>query len=183
MRIAIIGSHCVGKTTLVEELQKLLPEYEFYPEPYYELEERGYLFPEIPTIDDYIEQFEYSIKQILASGDNVIFERCPVDLLAYVQAVNESEDIQAFYKKVEDILSEIDLFIFVPIEEPDRILCSEQPELRQEVNEILYDLIGDLGIETIEARGSISQRLNKIRIKIFLMNSRYVHYTLRITDY
>ncbi|MCI1683964.1 MAG: ATP-binding protein [Bacteroides sp.] len=165
MRIAVIGAHCVGKTTIVEELQKLLSDYEFYSEPYYELEERGYLFPETPTIDDYIEQFEYSIRQISTSGDNAVFDRCFVDLLAYIQAVSKSEDIQAFYQKVEDMLSEIDLFIFVPIEEPDRIPCSELPELRQEVNEILYDLIGDLGIEAIEVSGNISQRLNQIKSK------------------
>lgn len=166
MRIAVIGSHCVGKTTFVEELQKLLPDYEFYPEPYYELEERGYLFSEMPTIDDYIAQFEYSIKQISASGDHAVFDRCPIDLLAYIQVVSKSEDIQVFYQRIEDILPEIDLFVFVPIEEPDRMLCSELPELRKEVNEILHDLIGDLGIETIEVHGSISQRLNQIKIKI-----------------
>lgn len=167
MRIAVIGSHCVGKTTIVEELQKLLPDYEFYPEPYYELEERGYLFSETPTIDDYIAQFEYSIKQISASADNAVFDRCPVDLFAYIQAVNESEDIQIFYQRIEAVLSGIDLLIFVPIEEPDRILCSELPELRQEVNEILHDLIGDLDIETIEVSGSIAQRVNQIKTKYY----------------
>lgn len=167
MRIAVIGSHCVGKTTIVEELQKLLPDYEFYPEPYYELEEQGYLFSETPTVDDYIAQFEYSIKQIKISGDNAIFDRCPVDLFAYIQAVNESEDIQVFYQRIEAVLSGIDLLVFVPIEEPDRILCSELPELRQEVNEILHDLIGDLDIETIEVSGNIAQRVNQIKTKYY----------------
>lgn len=166
MRIAIIGTHCVGKTTLVEELKKLLPDYEFYPEPYYELEERGYLFSETPTIDDYIAQFEYSIKQIQGSDDNAVFDRCPVDLFAYMQAVSESENIQAYYQKMEDVLSEIDLIVFAPIEEPDRIPCSELPELRQEVNEILHGLIGGLDIEIIEVHGSISQRLNQIKTEI-----------------
>ena len=123
--------------------------------------ERGSLFPETPTMADYI--YVRSIRQISASGDNAVFDRCFVDLLAYIQAVSKSEDIQAFYQKVEDVLSEIDLFIFVPIEEPDRIPCSELPELRQEVNEILYDLIRDLGIEAIEVSGNISQRLNQIK--------------------
>ncbi|MDR2084475.1 MAG: ATP-binding protein [Bacteroidales bacterium] len=166
MRIAVTGSHCVGKTTIVEELQKLLPDYEFYSEPYYELEERGHLFSETPTIDDYIEQFEYSIKQISASGNNAIFDRCPIDLFAYIQGVGGLRDIQAFYQMLEAVMPEIDLLVFVPIEEPDRIPCSELPELRQEVNEILLELIEELGIETIEVHGGISQRLNQIRGKI-----------------
>lgn len=79
MRIAFTGSHRVGKTTLAEEIADSLPDYEFIIEPYLQLEEEGYLFSEVPTLDDYIEQFNFSVEQLQNSVDNVIFDRCPLD--------------------------------------------------------------------------------------------------------
>ena len=98
MRIAFTGSHRVGKTTLAEEIAKSLPNYEFKTEPYLQLEEEGYEFSEIPTIDDYIEQFNFSIEQISDSKKDVIFDRCPVDLLAYIYAKSKTKNIAALYK-------------------------------------------------------------------------------------
>jgi len=60
MKIAITGAHRVGKTTLAEKLHENLANYDFRMEPYYELEESGYEFSEIPDIDDFIKQLEYS---------------------------------------------------------------------------------------------------------------------------
>lgn len=168
MKIAITGTHKVGKTRLAEKLHENYPDYEYYPEPYFELEETGYVFPEIPTADDYLAQLEYSIKQISRSGDNAIFDRCPVDLFAYTQTANESLDLELVYRKVQTIIHKLDLLIFVPIETPDIIACpeSELPELRSQVNDILCDLICDFDIETIEIKGNLCERLKQIQHKI-----------------
>ena len=53
MRIAISGSHRVGKTTLAEALAAELPGYELVPEPYYLLEEDGHVFAAMPSIEDF----------------------------------------------------------------------------------------------------------------------------------
>ena len=168
MRIAITGAHRVGKTTLAENLQEYLTDYELRTEPYHELEESGYLFPEIPGVDDFIEQLEYSIKQIAPSSANVIFDRCPVDFLAYIQAISESGNIQSIYRKVESMMSEIDLLVFVPIEEPDLISCQESdlPDLRYKVNEILTDWIWDFGVEALVVTGTLPARRDQIINKI-----------------
>lgn len=50
MKLAVTGAHRAGKTTLVEKLQESHPDYKYYPEPYYALEETGYIFSEIPTV-------------------------------------------------------------------------------------------------------------------------------------
>ena len=164
MKIAIAGAHRVGKTTLAEKLQESFPGYEYKPEPYYELEETGHLFSEPPNLEDFIAQFEHSIAQILKSGNNVIFDRCPLDILAYIHAFDESENIQSFFYKVQRIIKEIDLLVFVPIEEPDLIGCpeSEFPKLRYQVNEILKDWIMDFETETIEVNGKLSARCNQV---------------------
>lgn len=168
MRIAFTGSHRVGKTTLAEEIAKSLPNYEFKTEPYLQLEEEGYEFSEIPTIDDYIEQFNFSIEQISDSKKDVIFDRCPLDLLAYIYAKSKTKNIAALYQEMEETISEIDLLIFVPIETPDLILCqkSDLPKLRYEVNDILQDWIGDFSNQILEVNGTLENRKKQVLSKI-----------------
>ena len=164
MKIAIAGAHRVGKTTLAEKLLESLPGYDYKPEPYLELEETGYRFSETPTLDDFIVQLEYSIEQVSESGSNVLFDRCPIDILAYMHAVDDSANIQTYFHNVESIMSEIDLLVFVPIEKPDRISCpeSELPQLRYKVNEILSEWISDFDIRTIEVHGDLPSRCEQV---------------------
>jgi thymidylate kinase len=171
MRIAFTGSHRVGKTTLAEEIADSLPDYEFINEPYLQLEEEGYLFSEIPTLDDYVEQFNFSVEQLQNSGDNVIFDRCPLDLLAYVYAVGKKKNISDLYEEMAAAIAEIDLLVFVPIENVDLISCQESdlPNLRQEVNDILEDWIGDFSNEILQVSGTLENRKKQILDKISSM--------------
>ena len=166
MKIAVSGAHRTGKTTLIEKLNEALPEYISRAEAYYELEEAGTVFSEIPVIDDFVTQLEYSITQVTTPGDHVFFDRCPIDMLAYVMAYTESEDfdIPSMYQRVQNAMNEIDLLIFVPIDDPDRIGCRESdlPDLRQQVNDILSDLIWDFNIDVIEVSGSVTERRNQV---------------------
>lgn len=168
MKIVITGAHRVGKTTLAEKLQESLADYELLKEPYYELEELGYAFSEVPEIDDFIAQLEHSVKQIAIKEDNVIFDRCPIDFLAYIQAIDGFRSIQSIFNKVESIMSEVDLLVFVPIEKPDLIICGESdlPELRYQVDEILSNWIWDLGIETLEVTGNLLNRTAQVISRI-----------------
>lgn len=166
MKIAVTGAHRVGKTTLVELLQESLPEYLCKPEAYHDLEERGLLFSEIPDPEDYLMQLEHSIEQMSSCGNNVIFDRCPIDMLAYIQVTQELKNnkIQSLYHRVQNVMTTLDLLVFVPIEDPDVIDCPESglPELRQQVNEILNDWIEDFGIDVLEVVGSPIARRNQV---------------------
>src|ERR1041384_2990821 len=84
MRIAFSGSHRVGKTTLVERVAERLPQYETVDEPYYLLEEDGYEAAEVPTIEDFEAQLVRSFAALGEPGRDVLFDRCPVDVLAYL---------------------------------------------------------------------------------------------------
>ena len=64
MKIAVSGAHRTGKTTLVEELCRALPDHLSMNEPYYHLVEEGHVFPEMPSIEDFELQLDYSIEQI-----------------------------------------------------------------------------------------------------------------------
>lgn len=168
MKIAIIGSHNVGKTSLAEELLEHLPDYSLEIEPYYQLEASGYDFSEIPSPEDFVEQFNFSSKLILQPADHVIFDRCVLDIMAYLYVLDPFCDIQSYYKSTQTIMSEIDLLVFVPIEDPDRIEEHQItfPKLRGQVDEVLHNWVDDFGTEVIEVHGSLSDRVDQVLRRI-----------------
>ena len=84
MRIAISGTHFSDKSTLVETLSEALPEYTTVEEPYHLLQEEGYEFAELPSLEDFELQMERSIENLDGSASNIIFDRCPADILGYL---------------------------------------------------------------------------------------------------
>lgn len=168
MKIAIIGAHQVGKTTLAEELIEKLTDYTLETEPYLQLEESGYKFSSPPTGDGFLEQFNYSLKLVSKHEDNVILDRCIIDILAYFHTLDPDENIKELFKIAEEAFTEIDLLVFVPVEEPDLIAKHQidMPELRDTVNEILNDWICNFSVETIEVQGNISNRVDQVLNKI-----------------
>lgn len=101
----------------------------------------------------------------------MIFDRCPLDLLAYVYAVGKKKNISDFYEEMTTAIAEINLLIFIPIEKVDLIGCQESdlPNLRQEVNDILEDWIGDFSNEILEVSGTLENRKKQILDKITSM--------------
>ncbi|BAV06653.1 AAA domain-containing protein [Filimonas lacunae] len=164
MKIAIIGAHRVGKTTLAEQLQEQMPTFVLNREPYYELEESGYQFAETPYVDDFLKQFSFSVQQISESENNTLFDRCPIDILAYIHAIDPGKSLQSLFETTYSVIHEIDLLVFVPIEDPDIIHCdtADFPKLRRKVNEILYNWIDDWGIKTIEVKGTLINRKKQV---------------------
>jgi deoxyadenosine/deoxycytidine kinase len=61
MRIAVSGTHGMGKSTLAEDFVERHPEFVLEPEPYYVLQEQfGIDFAEEPTQESFITQLEYT---------------------------------------------------------------------------------------------------------------------------
>ncbi|MEJ2880536.1 ATP/GTP-binding protein [Pedobacter sp. GR22-6] len=164
MRIAIVGAHNVGKTTLAELLSDSLPGYTLTMEPYHELTESGYEFSEMPDAVDFVMQFEHALKQIATLEKDVIFDRCPFDILAYVHAVDPTRDLQNYFREMQRVIAELDLIVFVPIEDPDLIPWQKSnfPKLRLRVDDILKEWIADFDIEVIEVSGTTLQRKDQV---------------------
>jgi len=168
--MAVSGAHRTGKTTLIEELCRALPDYSGFDEPYYLLEEEGHMFPETPGLEDFELQLAYSIEQIATSDENVIFDRCPADMLAYLLTHSdfESFDLESWLPKIRNTMTRHDLVVFVPIEEPDLIVCPEWEDtrLRSRVDEELRDIIiadaWDFQVDFVEVSGSVSERLHQV---------------------
>jgi GTPase SAR1 family protein len=171
MKIAFTGAHLVGKTTLAEKLHQSLRDYIYVPEPYVELLEKGHLFSETPVLEDFSIQLEQLIENCSIDEPDMIFDRSPLDLFAYMYVVGGAKASQNFYLKVREAMTDIDLLVFVPIENPDVIGCpeSEFPELRKKVNDLLEEWIDDFEMDILQVSGTLAERENQVLRKFMEM--------------
>jgi GTPase SAR1 family protein len=156
MRLAIIGTHGTGKTTLLEDFVSAQPSYEAVPEPYWLLAQQGTPFADGPTSADLEEQLEASCSLILstAAQEQVIFDRCPLDFIAYLDVVSAAEGFEwtpsgKLLGRIEKALATIDLLVFLPLSRPDEISVPiEFPKLRTRTDSRLKAILhkDDLGL-------------------------------------
>jgi hypothetical protein len=127
MRIAISGSHSLGKSTVVTDWVAAHPEFRREEEPYRALALNGpyeILFRESSTRLHNGIQLYYNISRVnrySSAADDVIFDRAPVDYLAYSQytANQGSTDIDSAFvasmvPAVRESLDHLDILAFVP---------------------------------------------------------------------
>jgi len=156
MRIAVSGTHCCGKSTLIDKFLLAHPDYAHEPEPYYVLQEdHGEVFAAEPSADDFYRQLEFNASRLRCYqvGEKVIYERSPADFLAYLLVLNglgwdrsASQLIERSLELVREACQFLDLIVFLPINQRDGHGMSdyEDPDLRREVNDQLKGLlIGD----------------------------------------
>jgi hypothetical protein len=127
MRIAISGSHSLGKSTVVNDWVGVHPEFRREEEPYRALALNGpyeILFRESSTRLHNGIQLYYNISRVnrySSTDDDVIFDRAPVDYLAYSQytANRGTTDIDSAFVAsmvpvVRESLDHLDILAFVP---------------------------------------------------------------------
>lgn len=160
------------------------PEFVFEPEPYSVLvEDYGEEFSSEPTVDDFYRQLEFNVERLRFHKDDgmVIYERCPVDFLAYILALRDlktehvdSTFIERIVEMVLDGIQHLDLIIFVPIEE--EYYTQDNSKLRTTVNSRLVEILSgdEFGIVSsglvtiIGASGSTTERLRILETAILL---------------
>ena len=129
MRIAVSGSHSLGKSTFVKDWIAAHSSYKREEEPYRSLHAQGYdirFRQESNRLHNGIQLF-YSIGRVNAhaeSTSNVIFDRSPVDYIAYSQYTADhsttdidNEFVKTMVESVRDSLVNLDLLVFIPISE------------------------------------------------------------------
>ena len=154
MRIAISGTHCCGKSTLIEEFLITHPEYTHEPEAYETLQdELGESFAAEPSAEDFRRQLEHCVNRLeqYRESDDVIFERCPADYLAYMLALTDlRRDSQASRVAAESMgiarsgMKRLDIVVFLRLDRQDfEVSDEEDPELRRLVDEKLESILSD----------------------------------------
>jgi hypothetical protein len=170
MRIAISGTHFSGKSTLVEALSEALAKYTTIDEPYHLLQEEGYEFAEMPSIEDFELQLERSIESMDERAPNIIFDRCPADILGYLLSHIDVEafDLAEWLPRIKSAIRKLDLIVYLPIEEPDRIVLpsSQDAVYRQRVDEMLKEIIledsFDFEVDVLEVTGGPKKRVERV---------------------
>jgi len=130
MRIAISGSHSLGKSTVVNDWATLHGDYIREEEPYRALGLHGpyeILFGDASTRLHNGLQLYYCISRVqryASSREKVIFDRAPIDYLAYSQytADQGTTDInnafvESMVPAIRESLDRLDLLAFVPSSE------------------------------------------------------------------
>ena len=181
MRIAVSGTHCTGKSTLIEEFLQAHPDFAHEPEPYTVLsEDFGEEFSAEPCVEDFHRQLEFNIQRLQehARGERVIYERCPIDFLAYIDAL-DSQAAQSSLGLVSDAIQNLDLIVYLPLDGTIDVPEDEYPKLREAVDRRLSAIINDdeFGIigscEVVAAEGSITQRLRTFEEALTKLQKRH----------
>ena len=171
MRVGISGTHGTGKTTLAEALCAHLPGHVAADEPYYLLEEEGYEFGLPPSLEDYRALLARSV-HILTSTvrPGVIFDRTPLDYLAYMAATGADPSAEASTAALRQAFVNLDLLIITPITlQTEQVLPpAEMLGLRSQMNDALLELAYDDpmnawgDIPVLELRGPLDRRLDTV---------------------
>ena len=171
MRIVVSGSHGTGKTTLVADLASRLPGYVSIEEPYHTMVAEGHAFAVPPGIEDFESLIERSNSLLTEQdGPNMLFDRGPIDYLAYLAVVarDASSVMSERLPRVRDAIRRIDLVVFVPIEDPDRIATSsiDARRLRQRAHSMLHELLIEdawaLKVPVLQVTGSPASRVDQV---------------------
>lgn len=177
MRLAVTGTHGTGKTTLVDDFVVACPHYEAVPEPYWLLAQQGVPFADGPTTADLEEQLEQSCALVLATAKqyDVIFDRCPLDFIAYLDVISLREGFEwapsgKLLGRIEKALATLDLLVFLPLSRPDEITVAiEFPKLRAQADARLKAILrdDDLGLlasgpPVLELSGTPDRRLRDL---------------------
>ena len=166
MRVAVSGSHRTGKTSLIAAVADRVPGYEIIDEAYRVLEESGHEFSDPPSVDDFEQQLRTSLELVGTAPTDALLDRCPLDFVAYLQALDEEWSIDDWLDDIADAMSRLDLIVVVPIETPDRIAVAahEDKALRRRVDERLQRLVLDtpLDVATLEVSGTCDERVRQV---------------------
>lgn len=143
MRIGISGTHGVGKSTLAADLCRHLPGHAVTDEPYNVLVERGHEFAFPPSTVDLHLLTTFTVDVLLTSRRNkMIFDRTPLDYLAYLAAMGADPAAHADEARLRDAFATLDIVLIVPIDPASEAILPEPelPRLRRATHETLLDL-------------------------------------------
>ena len=169
MRIAVSGTHGVGKSTLIDLFLRRHPELAHEPEPYTVMvEDLGEEFSAEPCVEDFRRQLEFNIDRLRqhAVDENVIYERCPVDFLAYIHAL-DPQSAEDLLDQVSEGMQQLDLIVYLP---HDGTGEDEFPKLQRAVDRRLsgifredeFGVLSTTNLTIVEAEGSTAQRLRTL---------------------
>ena len=181
MRIAVSGSHSTGKSTLIAAFLARRAHYTHEPEAYEELADEITLStPEGPDAEGLAMLLEHTLSRVAdhPPGAMVIFERSPLDYLAYAAASrslsrsDRTEFLRKYRPAVRDAVRHLDLVAFVPVSRrgPMAGRPHEDERFRRRVDDVLrrvliddeYDVFSGGAPDVVELSPAPDQQLAEL---------------------
>ena len=171
MRIAVSGSHGTGKSTLIAAFLQRCPAYSHEPEAFETLGDDVALTESgEPTPQGLKALLDYTLSAVEGhvAGSRVVFERSPVDYLAYAAAGRGGEwmnaapgFVSAHVPAVRAAVRQLDLIAYLPLthDGPAQGRPGEDARFRRRVDDCLrrallddeFDVLGERGRPSVIA--------------------------------
>lgn len=162
----LLGSHGVGKSTLLREVQKTLPTYyvtDGFSRPVYKIS-KMLDFSEHEKQVTINELSAWAYQNYLAHK-NVISTRSIVDCIIYTQILHPKVDVSGMIKLFEETKNEVEYFFYIPIEfgfvyDPERL----NEELQKKIDLLFQDFISKYvpAEKLVRITGTIEERIHTI---------------------
>lgn len=169
-RIAVTGTHCTGKTTLITALAAQFQDgFSFTPEVARDLLARGVPMNDGVTVDAYLQYVtEQLFRHRTTNGTLVISDRTLLDLLAYILASGTPSVPSEYISMLRElVLLEARLFsiyIYLPIEfglVADDVRPHDE-QFRLSVDCTIRQLLAEFGLPYVVVTGDLSERLRAV---------------------
>ena len=164
-RVALVGASSTGKTTVYELLKGKLPKYEFVNESTRTVKSYGFAINEEGNDATQLAISSFHLEALL-NGNNVILDRCYLDLLVYSRFLeNLSEEtynyISATWDRIKD---EYTHYVYFPIEfdSVDDGVRSVNEDWRKAIDADFKKELDLMNKPYLAVTGSPLQRVNQI---------------------
>ena len=189
MRIAISGTACQGKSTLVDDLLLEWPSYTSPDKTYRDVLNVTSNHSESTDEDTQWDILNFMVDQLqeYRKGDSVVFDRCPLDNLVYTLWAHEKGKIsKEFVDKCIPVIKEstrfMDIVLFIPLTKSHKVAIEDDgtrntdPVYIREIDNIFktllqyyYQDVGPFFIKDdkpaiIEIFGNRQERLEMIKL-------------------
>lgn len=173
VRIVVSGSHASGKSTLVSDFALAHPAYRVAGDPADLVDEA-----DLASAASFHRQLVVAAERLLEllPGCDVIVERGPIDLLAYLAAATELGRVELTrqtWRSLRDTtaaaLAHVDLLVLLPLSERDDIWVPDEEDLplRAAMDQCLLELCDDAELvggvgRIVELAGPPQVRLDRL---------------------
>lgn len=164
-RIALVGASSTGKTTVYELLKNKLPKYEFINESTRSVAKYGFPINELGTSETQLAISSFHLEALL-NGNNVILDRCYMDLAVYSSFMPSisTESFNYIMDTWDRVKNEYTHYVYFPIEfqSVDDGVRSVNEEWRKDIDLQFQNLLEGVRQPYLTVTGSPLQRVEQI---------------------
>lgn len=168
MKIAVVGSHGTGKSTLSQRLSEAL-DIPVIPDIVVEAHNKGFTINENTPLETQFWLFAKQLEFEKNFGESWIADKCLIDYSVYGDVLLQDQRAKELLAEMIRRNASYDLLFYLPVEFPvpeDGVLRSTDPVFRQKIDDRYQELLRQWEIEHYLITGSVEDRFEKAMEKI-----------------